>query len=377
MLISKLIWNLNACISDVETAFLHGDLQEEIYMNIPEGMSSNPDDCLLLTKTIYGLVQSAREFYKKLISVLKSLGFQENKSDPCLLSKWDQDNIIIIGVYVDDCLVIGKETQIRQLIAELKENGFNLKIENNLKDYLSCRVIEDEKRILILQPHLINNLQAKFGNEVEKKRVYKTPGTPRFKIVWPSNDDDTIDGNLQSKYRSGVGMLLYLTKYSRPDLCNVVRELSKCMDKATMGTYLEMLRVIKFVIDTKNFGLRVQPESKLKNWSLRVFCDSDWAGDSETRISVTGFIVYLMNVPVCWRSKAQRGVTLSSSEAEYVAISEAVKEIKFIYYLLQGIGINIELPIIVKTDNIGAMFMAQNSSSGVRTRHVDTRYHYI
>ena len=87
--------------------------------------------------------------------------------------------------------------------------------------------------------------------------------------------------------------------------------------------------------------------------------------------------MYLMNVPVCWRSKAQRGVTLLSSEAEYVAISEAVKEIKFIYYLLQGIGIEIELPIIVKTDNIGAMFMAQNDSSGVRTRHVDTRYHYI
>jgi Reverse transcriptase (RNA-dependent DNA polymerase) len=151
-------------------------------MNIPEGMNSNLDDFLLLTKTIYGLVQSAREFYKKLISVLKSIGFKKHKSDPCLLSKWDHNNIIIIGVYVDDCLVIGKETQISQLIVELKENGFNLKIENNHKDYLSCRAIEDKKRILILQPHLINNLQAKFGNEVEKKRVYKTPGTPRFKI---------------------------------------------------------------------------------------------------------------------------------------------------------------------------------------------------
>jgi hypothetical protein len=203
------------------------------------------------------------------------------------------------------------------------------------------------------------------------------PGTPRFEIVRPDDGADLIDLNLQSRYRSGVGMLLYLTKYSRPDLCNVVRELSKCMDKATMGTYLEMLRVIKFVIDTKHFCLRIQPVRKLKNWSLHVFCDSDWAGDSETRISVTGFIVYLMNVPVCWRSKAQRGVTLLSSEAEYVAISEAVKEIKFIYYLLQGIGIEIELPIIVKTDNIGAMFMAQNASSGVRTCPVDTRYHYI
>jgi hypothetical protein len=93
-------------------------------------------------------------------------------------------------------------------------------------------------------------------------------------------------------------MLLYLTKYSRPDLCNDVRELAMCMDKATKGTYLEMLRVIKFVIDTKNFCLRIKPEFKGKIWSLRVFCDSDWAGNSETRISVTGFILYLMNVPV-------------------------------------------------------------------------------
>jgi hypothetical protein len=98
-----------------------------------------------------------------------------------------------------------------------------------------------------------------------------------------------------------------------------------------------------------------------------VFCDSDWAGDSETRISLTGFILYLMNVPVCWQSKSQKGVTLSSSEAEYVAMSEVVKEVKFMYYLLRDIGIEVKLPIIVKTDNFGAMFMVQNSSSGVIT----------
>jgi hypothetical protein len=100
-------------------------------------------------------------------------------------------------------------------------------------------------------------------------------------------------------------------------------------------------------------------------------------GDSEKRISITGFIVYLMNVPVCWRSKAQRGVTHSSSKAEYVAISEAVKEIKFIYYLLREIEVEVNLPITVKTDNVGAMFMAQNALSGVRTRHIDTRYHFV
>jgi hypothetical protein len=84
-----------------------------------------------------------------------------------------------------------------------------------------------------------------------------------------------------------------------------------------------------------------------------------------------------MNVPGCWRSKAQRGVTLSSSEADYVAISEAVKEIKFIYYLMKEIGIEVNLPITVKTGNNGTMFMAQNVSSGIMTRHIDTRYHYV
>jgi hypothetical protein len=84
-----------------------------------------------------------------------------------------------------------------------------------------------------------------------------------------------------------------------------------------------------------------------------------------------------MNVPVCWSSKAQRGVTLSIIKAEYVAISDAVKEIKFIYYLLREIGIEVNLPTKVKTDNVGAMFMAQNASSVIRTRHIDTRYHYV
>jgi hypothetical protein len=149
------------------------------------------------------------------------------------------------------------------------------------------------------------------------------------------------------------------------------------MDKATMGTYLEMLRVVKFIIYTKTFCLKIRPENKIKNWSLHVFCDSDWECNSEKRISITGFIVYLINVPVCWRSKAQRGVTLSSSEAKYVAMSEAVKEIKFIYYFLREIGIEVNLPITVKTDNVGTMFMVQSASSGVRTRHIDTRYHYV
>jgi hypothetical protein len=104
------------------------------------------------------------------------------------------------------------------------------------------------------------------------------------------------------------------------------------------------------------------------------FCDSDWVGDPKTRVSVTGFIIYLLSVPICWRSKSQKGITLLSTEAKYVAISEAVKELKFIYYLLSDLHMKFNLSIVVKTDNIGAIFMSKNASTGFRTRHVDTRY---
>jgi hypothetical protein len=184
MLIAKLIWNLKACIVDVETAFLHGELQEEVFMNILEGMSYDFKHCLLIAKTIYGLVKSTREFHKKLMATLKLIGFKGNKSDPCLLSKWTQDGVIMIGIYVDDCLVIGKRDKIDEPIVYLKTSRFNLKVENNLTDYLSCQLVENAelKEILILQPHLINNLEAKFGDEVKNKGFIKLPEHQDLKL---------------------------------------------------------------------------------------------------------------------------------------------------------------------------------------------------
>jgi hypothetical protein len=190
--------------------------------------------------------------------------------------------------------------------------------------------------------------------------------------VRPADKTEKIDGNLQSKYRSGVGMLLYLIKYSRPDLANVVRELSKCMDGANLAAYKEMLRVVKFVLDSKDYCLKLNPFFENEEWDLMLYRDSDWAGNPESRIRVTGFIIYLLGAPICWRSKGQKGVTLSSSKAEYVAMSEAVKQIRFIYFVLKGMGVDVKLP-----DNVGAIFMAENSSSGIRTRHIDTRYHFV
>jgi hypothetical protein len=176
---------------------------------------------------------------------------------------------------------------------------------------------------------------------------------------------------------SGTDMLLFLVKHSRPDIANVVRELSKCADGATSAAYKELMWVIKFVLDTKDHALKIEPRIDEEEWDLVVYSDSDWAGDPDDRISVTGFIVYLLGAPICWRSKGQKGATLSSSEAEYVALSEAAKEVKFIYYILRSLTIEVKMPIVVRVDNVGAIFMAENVSTSVRTRHVDTRYHFV
>ena len=113
-------------------------------------------------------------------------------------------------------------------------------------------------------------------------------------------------------------MLLYLVKHSQPDIANCIRELSKVLDGATQGSYKEMLRVIKYVLDTKTLGLKIEPDNKPKGtpWNIVCFTDSDYATDPVTRRSVTGYVIYVHGVPVVWRSKSQQSITLSSTEAE-------------------------------------------------------------
>ena len=151
------------------------------------------------------------------------------------------------------------------------------------------------------------------------------------------------------------------------------------MDKACERSMKELERVIKFVLSTSNLGLKVQPkmEKDVRDWEVVVFTDSDWAGDEDTRISVSGFVIFLMEVPIFWRSRGQKSVALSSSEAEFYALSEAAKEVKFVVQLLCSMEVPVKLPVIVRVDNVGAIFMTENVSTSSRTKHVDIRYHFV
>ena len=128
-------------------------------------------------------------------------------------------------------------------------------------------------------------------------------------------------------------------------------------------------------------GLKIEPTQLNKSsdepWDLVCYSDSDYAGDPDTRRSVSGYILYVKGVPICWSSRAQHSITLGSSEAEWIALSEATKEIMFVLQLLKSMGIKVKLPIIVRVDNVGAIFMSKNITTSNRTKHVDIRTKYV
>jgi hypothetical protein len=380
MLVAELKWKLKSKIVDVESAFLNGDLEEEIYMDCPDGMEHDPDECLLLLKAIYGLVQSARQFFKKFVSILRKIGFIPSDADPCLMIRKCSLGLVYMAMYIDDCYCNGNKAAINDTIKGIVQNGLNVTVKDDLEDYLSCEIRFNKARTKawLGQPHLIKKLEKKFGEMVMGLMKYKTPGTPHTGIVRPKEGDLLVDEPQQELYRSGVGMLLYLVKHSRPDIANAVRELSKCMTGANAAAFKELMRVIKFVLDTRAYGLKLAPKwVDTMLWELKIYSDSDWAGDKDNRKSITGFIIFLLGAPILWRSKAQGSVALSSTEAEFYALSEAAKEIKFIVQVLISMGIPVKLPVIVRVDNVGAIFMSENVSTSSRTKHTDTRYHFV
>lgn len=305
-------------------------------------------------------MQASRQWWKFFVENLETFGFIKSKIDPCLLLRADDNGTVILCIYVDDVLCIGDQHAINKAISDIA-SVFSIKQTTEVREYVGCTFLHslDENTMFLCQTELINQMEKEFMNEIKKVSLPATPLAPGESVIQPKDDSELISVEQQKKYRSGVGMLLYLVKYSRPDIANGVRELSKVMDGATPAHFKSLIQMIKFVVSMKNKCL-VMDEAKIdKNlkWMIKGYCDSDYAGDKDSRISVTGFVIYVCGIPISWRSKAQKSVTLSSSEAEYVAISEVCAEILFIKQVLEFLNVFVTLPIEVMVYNIGAIFL--------------------
>ena len=362
---------------DIETAFLEGRVEEEIYIKLPEGLekikSINNGKIGRLNAAIYGLVQASRAFFQRMTMFLvQKLNFSQSKVEACLFTKKD----IIIGLYVDDLLVVGNRNEVEIFRDEVKLE-FKTREYNILDEFVGCQMQwKGRDTVVFHQERIAHELVANMNKEIKRLKKYETPGVPGGNIVRALEGEPLMEDEKQKRYRSCVGSLLYLTKYSRPDISNSVRELSKVIDKGTDGHYRQMLRLIKYVSLTQRYGVKFSAESEDIVWKLHSYVDSDFAGDAYNRKSVTGWAIYIGDCLIGWGSRAQKLVTISSTEAEYVAISEVCKEILHVKSIFEFIDVEINYPIVVYCDNVGAIFLSKNKESR-RTKHIDVRYHFV
>jgi Reverse transcriptase (RNA-dependent DNA polymerase) len=382
MLVLKMVNNWTSETIDVETAFLYGDLTEEIYMTIPKGLEEFTnrqltDKCVKLNKSIYGLVQAARAWWKQFTTSLQKIGFSKCLNDNCLMMKTDKKGVTILCIYVDDVCLFGNQEAIETTIKQI-ETIYSIKRVGPLTEFIGVNMEMKGDDLYLGQTDTLKRLEDKFKGDIERMKAYETPAGANETINRPDKNDELLEKAKQDKYRSGVGIILWLMKHSRPDISNAIREASKVMDGATKQHWKYLLRVIKYVIETKQKKLRYTlKKEKMKKIVIQGFCDSDYAGDRETRKSVAGYVIYILGCMVAWKSKSQKSVALSSSEAEYISISEITKDILFVKQILEFLKQEIEYPINIKVDNIGAIYMAENNMSNNQTKHVNTRYHFV
>ena len=274
-------------------------------------------DYIILNKSFYGLVQAAWQYFKKSCQDPDEIRIHVQKSEK---------GIVYVALYIDKNLMTGNIEAIDKAITAFKENGLVWKTVKWLQDYMSCEVkfSMDKKKDWLGQPHLIENLAKNFCIHIKNFLSHKTPGMPTSLMIRPMIKSTKISAENQ-EYKLRVGMLLYLVKHLWPDITNATRERSKANDSANPAAYKEFPCVIKHVLDITNLGLKIEPTGKVNNpWDIVCFSDNNYAGDVVSRRSIIGFILYAQGVSVSWQSKSHQSVSLSSSEVEYIALSEVV-----------------------------------------------------
>lgn len=209
----------------------------------------------------YGTKQAARQYWKMFMATMEKKNFSRTHAEPWLLKRKDENGIVFICVYVDDCLITG-DRSVDAAIRDMEE-VFETRRIGPLQEYVGCTIVDmgDGVRKL-LQPDLIKKLEDNFGKEMVNIRDPNTPMGQGVTIERPDSDEAKIESSLQQEYRSEVGMLLYLVKLSRPDISNAVRALTKVMDGATTEHRRLMLRTMKFVLNTKDRGIVIKRNSE-------------------------------------------------------------------------------------------------------------------
>ncbi|KAL0391906.1 UNVERIFIED_CONTAM: Retrovirus-related Pol polyprotein from transposon RE1 [Sesamum radiatum] len=336
---------------DVNNAFLHGHLEEEVYMLPPEGyLRARPGQVCRLKRSLYGLKQASRQWNIELTSKLESHGFTRSPHDHCFFTKGNGPSFLALLVYVDDILITGPSLSYIQEIKTYLNRLFTIKDLGFAKYFLGLE--------LSRSPHGTYVNQAKYLHDILvdckmlDARATATPLPPGIKF------DNSTGALLSSpdRYRRIVGRLLYLG-FSRPDISFAVQQLSQFLQHPRVPHWDAAIYLLRYLKGTPNLGLFFPANTSLQ---LCAYSDSDWASCPDSRRSLTGYCVFLGGALISWKTKKQATVSRSSTEAEYRSMASTVCELLWIHYLLHEFRISPLLPIPFWCDNKAAIHIAEN-----------------
>ena len=299
---------------DVKTAFLYGELIEDLYMYLPEGYS-NELQIVKLEKSIYGLKQAGRCWFNKLRQHLIKNKYEQCPADQCVFKMGEGKDMVIIAIYVDDCLITGSEKRVSELIRVLASQ-FEMQHTGPLRWILSMEVKNTKEGFNMHQGLYIEKILEKFN---------MSDCSP---VPTPYVEGHGTGKELPNKeypYREAIGSLIYLSNGTRPDIAYAVSQLSRSLENPTELEILRLKRVFKYLQGTKNYQLKYHKTGG----GLVGYGDSSYAEEQDKK-SRTGYVITLAGGPISWKSKRQPIVSLSSMEAEYIVLCNTIQEIKWV-----------------------------------------------
>lgn len=354
---------------DVSTAYLNGDLEEEIYMEQPDGFvnEDKPDYVCYLNKSIYGLKQSGRQWNLKLHSILTSIGLRRCEAEHCLYTGQLNNREVLLAVYVDDLLIAASEEVTINKIKELLAREVEISDKGPARYILGIEISRMSiDQICLSQSYAITKLLE--AQQMSDCKPISTAMEANVDLETCNGDCEKVEG---SRYRSLIGSLLHISLNTRPDITFAVNRLAQFNQQPHIEHWKAARRILRYLKGTSETNLEF---NRTSDKSLVGYVDADWATDKGDRRSYTGYIFKLSNASLSWSSRKQNLVAQSSAEAEYAAISEAVNEAVYLKQLIGEVGFIgiVEKPIVLfyVNDNTSAIKLCDNPVFHKRTKHI-------